>query len=264
MKQLSACLRKEWLELVRTKKILFYVIFPVAALLFVLFTVVAMDWAMQQLDAEVSGLMGTFKSLEGMMTYYVSMLLTYYVIITMILQSGSTAKEIKRRQWLLPANAGIRRRNIVLAKIVVLGLVTVIPAFLGLYLSIFVGWAAFGNPTNLGFGDVAATTLGALLTLIIVTVATTSLSAITERTGATAAIVICGYLVGDMILSPFMAVFYTPFAFEQIALSVGSAAEVTVAQWISAGLTTLLLLGGLIYWALYKRDPRLPQEGFRR
>ena len=52
MKQLVMCMKKEWLELCRTKKLLFYILFAFALVLFALAVVLVMDFVGQNVDVE--------------------------------------------------------------------------------------------------------------------------------------------------------------------------------------------------------------------
>ena len=255
MNRLAACLKKEWLELCRTKKWIFYLLFAFGMVLFALAVVLVMDFVGENFaeGGEFSEVFSS-KNLAGMTRFFLAYLMTYYMIFVIVMQMGSSSREIRKRLWLLPLSSGVKRSDIVLAKFIVLGLAALLPAAAAFLVSTLVGGFAFGNAgaAAVTAGELFTLGLCAAATVVQFSVLTVALSAITGSTGVTAAISGGLYLFGGLILGLFENfVYYTPFLFQTVAMG-GSAPALTAAQWISAALTTVLLLALLIYFAMYR------------
>lgn len=257
MKQLVMCMKKEWLELCRTKKLLFYILFALALVAFAVAVVLVMDFVGQNVDMEDGELSSMFsaKNLAGMTQFFLAYLMTYYMIFVIVMQMGSSSKEIKKRMWLLPMTSGVRRSNIVLAKVIVLCLAALLPAVAAFLVNTLVGGLAFGNSevAALTAGDLFQLGLCAAVTIFQFSVLTIALSAITGHTGATAAISAGVYLFGGLVLGLFdNFIYYTPLMFQTVAMG-GGAVALSAANWIVASLSSVVILAALIYFAMFKR-----------
>ena len=261
MRKLAVCIRKEWLELVRTKKILFYILFPIGALFLTVSAILRLDMVMQQYGSAGMGF-PSYRNLEGMLSLYASMMLSYYLIVTMLLQMGSSSREMARKQWLFPQDAGISRANIVLAKAVVLPLVATLPALIGTYVAVILGGLWFGNGTGLPGSVVLRTGICTTVAVLEFSVITVALSALTGKTWLTGLISVGGYLIGDAVLSVWTGAYYTPFAFEILALS-GASAEVTALQWVCASVSTFALIFVLVIAAMQRPERFSGRRGRR-
>ena len=106
-----------------------------------------MDFVGQNVDVEEGDFSAMFsaKNLAGMTQFFLAYLMTYYMIFVIVMQMGSSSKEMKKRMWLLPMTSGVRRSNIVLAKVIVLCLAALLPAVAAFLVNTLVGGLAFGN-----------------------------------------------------------------------------------------------------------------------
>ncbi|MCL2771284.1 MAG: ABC transporter permease [Firmicutes bacterium] len=126
----AACFKKEVMENLRTHKLLIFVGIGVGIVLFAFITLLMM-WGINELveDFDEFGQIMQMFDLNYMSStmMFTSYMITYLTIVAVVLFRNLISKEIKDKKWILPMQAGINSRNIILARILV-NLLTVLVA----------------------------------------------------------------------------------------------------------------------------------------
>jgi ABC-type transport system involved in multi-copper enzyme maturation permease subunit len=70
-------------------------------------------------------------NVSGSVAMYAADMGMFYIITVIAITSGVVTKEIKKKQWILPVCAGIKPKNMLLAKYIVYGCLSMAATFLG-------------------------------------------------------------------------------------------------------------------------------------
>ena len=261
MSAFKACLKKDMLEMLRTKKLWIFLGLSVAmmafaAVMFLFMDAVVADGSSAGLtQEELDSLLAIFEAnyLNSIM-FFSSSMNTYFVLVVIILIAKIIPNEIKNKQWINPISAGIKPQQIIASKIIVTVGTVFVTALIGCVLHLIFTVCCCA-PEGVTIGTLIYSYVMLLVYILFFAVCAISLSAICKRTWLTILI-----LLGSLILLPDMlsAVVleggytlgvYTPFLFGSESM-VPMYATFTPTVWVVSVLLTVGISAGLIVWAI--------------
>lgn len=253
----SACLKKEFLEAKRTKN--FYMTFgiAVALALFGVFTLLTLSFIKEHISSEQLGEFAMFfqSNYATSFMYFAAFMSTYFMIAVIIFFCGAVSQEINKKQWILPINSGIKPSNLIAAKILSTTLIVVISyifaALLHSLLTVLLieegGYNVFFLIKNHFFLLVFIT----FLTIMLVTLNAISKKRWVPVVVTLIVLIVLTELLNAIKIQGYSLISFTPLNFYQIAMSsIEGVQQFTTLQWVSMSLSTLLILTGLIIWAV--------------
>lgn len=143
MNRLGMCIRKEYIETKRRYKLYAFFGVPILLGFMVLASLILLPSLIETLPSEmfttsggsegVAELMQSMlpNNVSGSIAMYAADMGMFYIITVIAITSGVVTKEIKKKQWILPMCAGIKPKNMLLAKYIVYGCLSMLATFLG-------------------------------------------------------------------------------------------------------------------------------------
>lgn len=257
---MKGCLKKEWLELVRTKKLLIYLAVAVGIVLMTIF----LFFAMKMVDSiageteQLGGLLSMFDmTYSNSIFYYLSMMGTYFIIMVIIMTMRVVSKELEDKKWTLPICSGVKPSHMIASKLIVHTAV-VIGTFIAASLLHLVLTVVFFS-ADISVGSMLFYYAMLLVFVVFMTVFTISLNAIIKKGWATCLISILTILfvssifgmipIGDSTLSAF-----SPFLFfdlSQTANPMISQGIITYwYEYLCASISTVVVMALLVIFAI--------------
>ena len=261
--EFKACLKKEYLETVRGKKFYSLLALSVGMALFAMLYVLVMQLLKGVVDtnSEAGSQMSIMfeKSYMVGITFFQAFMQSYFFIVLVIVFANSISKQIKNKQWILPINAGMKPRNLILSKIVV-SCVSVLICYLAGALLNFIFVISYCEPMGATISDLLVSYLCGLVFIEFVVVVTISLNAISKKMWVPIVAVFAGFILinailGNVILRVVDGVSitisdFTPFLFQSVAMA-GGLMPYPWYAWLSATITMVAIALGLIVWAMF-------------
>lgn len=259
MNGFKACLNKEFKEGLRTKKFYITLFSAIGFAILGIVDVVIMSLLKDVLSAENLGELASLfeNNYSASLNFYCSFMISYFLIIIVIFNSGNISNQIKKKQWILPINAGIKVSNLIASNIIMSILEVVfsiiVSSLIHLVLTVIVC-----KPENITVINLLVGYLALIISMSVATTLTITLNAVSKKRWVSVTIVLTLYIV---IASIFDSIYvagkplstYTPFAFYYMSMqSAFSLPSYTVWQWLFSILTTLLICGVMIVWAVSK------------
>lgn len=124
MKQFSEVFKKEFKEIVRTKKVYIFLAISAGLVAFTFLVLGLMKLIIDYSNADIPlNVKNMFElSYGNAAAYFISMFTTYFVIYLIIILRNYMSKEIKEKKWVLPLECGIKPQNLVLARMLAITL----------------------------------------------------------------------------------------------------------------------------------------------
>ncbi len=252
----AACLKKEYIELRRTKT--FYSILGLALGVAVLSIIYVLSMTFFKEYISVDGLdeIALFfeKNYRSSTGYFMAFMITYFFLVIVIVYSNSISKQINNKLWLLPINSGILPGYMIGAKIIVASAGVCVCYMLSCALH-FVLTILLTDSGGLAASFMIFSYLSYLVYLLFTVVMTISLNAITKKRWVPILTMLVLSILFSQLLSAIVIagtnlVYYTPLAFYSLATQfMTGTVTLTWLQWVSASLTTVFLAGGFLIWA---------------
>ena len=259
--QLKACLKKDFIELLKTKK--WYALLAASiGSAFLSLLVIVFFKVLQNSGVDVSSFIGiedpSVASLfsitySSSFMYFAIYICTYFAIIMIVLYGGIFSKEIKDKKWVMPLSCGIRAENLVLSKIIV-NLIGLVVLLLAGCLINFVTTILLCESGGLAIGSLLLLYLMMIVFMVFMYLLTICLNAITKSTKISVIVSIVCLILLPEVLSMFKVanitfINFTPFLFNQIVLMGGavplnaySALEYIIASAVTCGVSVLLVI----------------------
>lgn len=259
--QLKACLKKDFIELFKTKKWYGLLAAGIGSAILSLLIIVIFK-VLQNSGVDVSSFVGvndpelaslfniTYASSFMYFSIYIS---TYFAIIMIVMYGGIFSKEIKDKKWIMPLSCGIKAEKLVLSKIIVnlIGLIILLTAGCLINLITTVLLCESGG---LAIGSLLLLYLMLIVFIVFMYLLAICLNAITKNTKTSIIIsIVCLILLPEVLsmfqISNIAFINFTPFLFNQIVLMAGavplnaiSAVEYLVASLVTVGISALLIV----------------------
>ncbi len=261
--QLKACIKKDFIEIFKTKKwfALFFASIGCAllsALIIVIFKVLQSSGvdvsSFTGGDAELASLFAMTYSTSFM--YFAIYLTTYFTIVMIVFYGGIFSKEIKEKKWIMPLSCGIKAENLVLSKVIV--------NFVGLFVTLLTGCLlnfifslTLCTSGGLSVGTLLLYYLMVITFVLFMYVLAICLNAITKNNKIAIVVSIVALILLPEILSMISIanvslVNYTPYLFLNLVMSAGAVGLNTISaiEYIAASVTTIGIISLLVVLAL--------------
>lgn len=257
----KACLKKEVLEELRTKRFLRYTLLAFGMVVLTLMIIGIMS-AVSKLNINLEGeeqevvntIMGMFDpTYQNFAMYFGTFMMTYFTIIYIVMLMSVVSKEISQNKWILPISAGIVPQTLISAKIIVKTLSIVLAEILAIIFHFLCAVLMFNPTDTFGLGSLFIVYSGIIMFTILMAVVTITINAISKRSWVSAVISICLLILGTTILesvlintTPIIA--YTPFLFYELAIN--PTISLNAGCYVVAVITYVLTIGGTTLWAI--------------
>lgn len=258
MNQLGMCILKEYTETKRRYKLYAFLGVPLLLGFLVLISLIVLPSLIRTLPSEMfttsGGSAGVAELLRAMlpdnvsgsMGMYAADMGLFYIITVIMLTSGVVTKEIKKKQWILPMCVGIKPKNMLLAKYIVYGCMSMSATFLGYTFYYIIALYYFDRDMSaiqfLACGSVFA------LAVLWVTILSIGLSVTSKKQWIAASSMIATTLLTPDILylfkfGRFLPTFMLTYVYNSGQISDKSSLIVSI-------IVSLLTMGGMIVWSL--------------
>lgn len=249
--QFKACLKKEFLETIRTKK--FYINLGLAIFISILSVVyvIIMSIIKEYLPVENLGPIARFfeKSYLASINFFASFIISYFLLLTVFYNCAAISKPIGQKQWVLPINSGMKPGILIGAKIIM----EIFSAVFCLIISFILHGiltVIFCNPGTILFQDFLISYLFLTIGIIFALILTITLNAITKKRWVPVVTVLILVMIVTNVLESIVIggeslVSYTPLAF----FAFSGIPSLDLWQWLTSLLSTFLLCAGLIIWS---------------
>lgn len=277
MREFLVVFKKEWREVVRTKKLYIFLGISIGLVVFSFLIL-----GLLQLLASIEGLeLGAELMQVFSLTYanatsvMASFFATYFVIVIVIMLRSYMSKEVKERKWLLPLQSGIKPQYLVIARLLAI-VATILICALAAFALHFILCLIFCKPSlnfigidldtgnmlysALSVGESIGNTLYGyamlLIYILFITILTLGLNAVTKKPSAVVGIMLLAVIVLETVLSSitinigtveFSLASFTPFLFSAQAMT---KTAVHWSCWLSASLITAGLIALMIFLSL--------------
>lgn len=263
------CLKKEFLEEIRTKKFLKYCLYACGMVILALVVFAMMSMVSNFETSGENDMMSMVKEMfattyQNYTMYFCTFIMTYFTLIYIIMIMNVIGKEISQNKWILPISAGILPENMISAKLIVKTLSIVCAEILAIILHFLTMILFFKSSATFGLGYVFLSYLGIILFTIFMAILTLSINAISKKGWVSALISISLLIVGTTILesiavsgSPLIT--YTPFLFYELALN--PTVSTTVTSWLISIITYLGIMVAMCVWAIFSNKLKPNKNG---
>ena len=258
----KACLKKEFLEEVRTKRFLRYIliacgmVFLSVFIMGIMAVVAKFDIPFEAEDQEImSSLMTMFDpTYQNFAMYFGTFIMTYFTIIYIIMLMGVVSKDISQNKWILPISAGIMPETMISAKLIVKTLSIVIAEVLAIIIHFVCAISMFESTEIFGIGHLFVVYGGIVLFTIFMAVFTMAINAISKKPWVSAVTAICTLIIGTIILESIVVggtpiIAFTPFLFYE--LSINPIIELKAVHYIVSLSLWVLFVVGLSFGAIF-------------
>jgi len=252
MKGLKACLKKEWLECGRGKRLFVY--FGVAAGMFLLSIgmVYLLDFVSSMVEGEGFSAVSYPLSLNGVLAMYNSNMLQIFSFVLIFTLMGCVSKEISAKKWVLPVCSGVKPSDMVLSKFIVQTGFATLAALVGFFLTAVFGALFIGK--DLSFLTVLLKGGAMVIFLIFIAVLTISLSSLTKNSAIAAVVPIFVLMFLPLIFEVAKIAEYTPVMFYNYANAFLFDLELSAAEIAAASVSTASVLAALIALSVLLSD----------
>lgn len=257
----KACLKKDWLEQIRSGKFFIFLALGVGIAVFsilssfIVGTIMAdVEFGSEPMLEELNSMFS--KDYAASLTYFMSFMISYFTIILICMVMNVVGKEIKAKKWIAPMCSGVTPENMILSKIIVLSIVTLISVVCGCVIH-FVFTVVLFDPTPLVGAATLLKSYGVFIVFaLFTTVVAICINAITKK-GWVAPLVMIGMLIlGSSIMQSIQMaegktfIMYTPYAFYDLSMSVTSFSLMGTLEWVLASVTYVAVIALMIVWAV--------------
>lgn len=261
--EFKACVKKEYLETVRGKKFYSLLVLSIGMALFAMIYVVVMQLIKGVVDTstEAGSEMAIMfeRSYAIGIGFFQAFMQSYFFLVLVILFASAISKQIKNKQWILPINAGMKPRNLILAKILVSCLSVLVCYLAGVILN-FIFVISYCEPMGMTISNLLFSYLCGLIFIEFILVVTISLNAISKKMWVPIVTVFAGFILinailGNIILKVIDGVSltisdFTPFLFQSVAMA-GGVTTYPWYAWVSAIVVMMVIVLGLMVWAMF-------------
>ncbi len=269
MKTFSACLKKDFLDTKRTYKFWVMLLCSVGMALMTLLLFVIMDIVGMGSVGHASSeefLILFEKTYSNSIAFFVTFIMSYFLLIMIILYSNSISKEIVTGKWINPISAGIRPRTMILSKIFTVFYSIMVALLIGCLVH-FLITIAYCSPTTESYSgavlyipDLLYSYAMLLIFSAFICLITVTLNAIIKKGWVVAVIVIVflvlvSEILGSIFIGSSTLMSYSPFLFMNqavpsafgggVALPPPTAVQWIVSSLITVGICALLFIGAL-------------------
>ena len=125
MNQFVACLKKDFLEAIRTKRLWYIIGISIGMVVLLAMSMVIINMAnleslTGQGDTALDEMLSIFNnSYLSSMAMFGSFMGTYFLLVSVILFGMIIPKEIKNKQWVNPISAGIKPQYLIASKLII-------------------------------------------------------------------------------------------------------------------------------------------------
>ncbi|MDR0849923.1 MAG: hypothetical protein LBN07_00350 [Christensenellaceae bacterium] len=255
---MKACLKKETLEVLRTGKFWIYMgagigMALMSVMLFFMMKVVS---SFEVAAEQMAGMMVMFEmTYANSVMYFMTIMGTYFVILAIIMTMRVVSKELQDKKWTLPICSGVKPSHMIASKLIV-NTAAIVLAFIAASLFHMIITIIFFT-ANITVWDMLYYYAMLLVFIIFITTFTISLNAIIKKGWLTALISILTLIfvsnifgmipIGSSTLSNFSPFLFLDQLQNGVALVV---AKNTWYEYLSAGLSTFVLMALLIFFAI--------------
>lgn len=241
-KQLKACLYKEFIEIVRGRRIWVYFLVAVGMAALNIFSVFLLKTL---LSGDLIGM--SFDSLSYFVTSFNSNMYSTYLLVCVFMMMGLISAEIKTKKWVTPLFSGIKPSNMIYAKLIIHTLVILFCTVIAFLINAVAGAIMF--TVDMSLLEIVLSCLYLSIITVYICVLTITLSAITKKS-ALAAVTSCVLIFLSSILVMFLKfMLYTPFVF--YGFSINTNLKLTTSQTVSAILTYVISAAALIFLSVF-------------
>lgn len=248
MRGLHACLKKEWLECIRGKRIFVY--FGVAIGMFLLS--VGMIYLLEFISAsfDENTVTNLYKvSLSGLTSMYNNNMLQIFSFVLIFTLMGCVSREIKAKKWVLPICSGLKPSDMIMSKFIVQTLFAITAAISGYILTVSFG--ALFMDIDMTFSVVILKGGAMVVFTIFIIVLTIGLSALTKNSAISAIIPIFVLMFLPLIFEVAKISEYTPIMFYNYACTFLFDIKLSTSQILSATFLTFSIILVLIILSVY-------------
>lgn len=262
MKVFKACLKKEVLEEVRTKRFFYLLGLMVGIVALVYLMMAIMQGLNLMLDEttseEISVVLNMFDfNYYSAYLMFSSFVVTYFSIVSIIMLMRNISKEIQDKKWITPISSGISPSVMIGAKIAVKVLSVAFACFLGCLLHFIITIstcsALQSSTISFGIGDLLLGYFCLIMIIIFISTLTICVNAISKKAWVSAVVGLIVLIFVTTILESIsvdgnLLITYTPLVFYEVGLT---NATLGVAQWVIGSVSYVLVLGVLIFFAIH-------------
>lgn len=259
MNQFVACLKKDFLEAIRTKRLWYIIGISIGMVVLLAMSMVIINMAnleslTGQGDAALDEMLSIFNnSYLSSMAMFGSFMGTYFLLVSVILFGMIIPKEIKNKQWVNPISAGIKPQYLIASKLIISVASVLFALIIGCLLHL-IFTLSYCNPDGSSVGVLFYGYAMNIIYILFLIICTVSISAIAKRTWVPWVIVIaCMIFLPDVLNSITVGGYglsaYTPFLFGSEAM-VPQMGAFSSTVWVIASLVTVAITVGLVVWAI--------------
>lgn len=259
----KACIKKEFLDELRTKRFFKFCLFSVGMVIFtmIMFGMMTVVSRFTETYTSIEGgeMVGMLQELfqltfQNSSMYFASFMVSYFTIIYMIMIMNLFGKEITQNKWLLPISAGISTKDMILSKILVKTLSLIISVIIAIVLHFLLTIIFFSPTATFGYGQLWLAYLGLILLNVFLVTLILTLNAITKKGWLGITVGLCLIIIGTLMLQSIKVgnttlITYTPLVFYEIVMNPTitlNALQVSISM-----VTYALVLVGLVVWAVF-------------
>lgn len=261
----KSCFKKDVLEQLRTKKFYVYLALAIGMSIFslLIFPIMRPIVSIQTEQELFESLKELFKlTYSNSLSYFMSFMLSYFLLVVIIMIRNSFSKEMKNDSWLLPKFCGIKTETLVTSKLLV-NTLSVVISYLCAVLIHFIATIIFFTPDVVNISNLIFSYFAFMLALIFFVVLTLSVDALTKKGAIACVVSILILIIGTSILegvyiNSVPLISYTPLAFYSLSITL-SFSDINVLAITIASISYLILLGGLI-WLTIKKSKLKPEK----
>lgn len=257
-----ACIKKEVLEELRTKRFLRLTLLSIAMVMLTAIIIGVMS-LISNLEITMAGqdpdmittIMQMFEpTYYTFSMYFGAFMMTYFTIICIIMLMTTISKEISQNKWILPISAGILPKTIISAKLLVKSISILLAEIIAMIIHFIVAMILFEATATFGIGNLLLSYVGILVFSVFMSVLTMCINAISKKGWISAIIPIVLLILGTTTMESILVdgtpiIAYTPFMFYELAINPSLSLNAT--HWIVSSIGLIVVLSMMVVWAIF-------------